>query len=366
MKKTIAIVGTNGLPGRYGGWDQLLHHLTEQLEGDYSFVVYTSSSDAQPGIKEVNGAKLIIVPLKANGIQSIPYDIVSMIYSVWKRHDVLLILGTSGCIFMPLLNLFGVRTVLNPDGAEYERGKWGRLAKWFLMKSESLGVRYASKVISDNVVIKNTIQTTYNVPSTLIEYGGDHVQYVVLSETTKKTYSIDDHQYAFKVCRIVPENNIDLILHCFSKTSIPLVLIGNWNFSSYGRNLREQYSRFKNLILLDPIYHQKTLDELRGNCGIYIHGHSVGGTNPSLVEAMHLSLCCFVYDVSYNRETTDNAALYFSTEDELSALLSMYEENKIDTDQYKKAMSQVAQKRYNWSNITSRYSEVFKELLSQK
>jgi glycosyltransferase involved in cell wall biosynthesis len=115
--------------------------------------------------------------------------------------------------------------------------------------------------------------------------------------------------YACKVCRIEPENNVHVVLDAFSK--LPrhtLVFIGNWNNSEYGRALREKYKDNTNMHLLDPIYDQRTLDVIRGNCFLYIHGHSAGGTNPSLVEAMYLGLPVIAFDVSYNRTTTDNSS----------------------------------------------------------
>lgn len=357
-KKTVAIIGTNGLPGRYGGWDQLLNHLTIQLRDRFCFVVYTSSYNAEKGVKEVNGARLKIIKLKANGVQSIPYDIVSMIHAVFIC-DVLLILGTSGCIFLPVIKLFGKKIILNPDGAEWKRGKWGKPAQWFLKVSEKFGVKYSDIVITDNKIIQDYVFSTYGRKSELIEYGGDNANYVPVGEETLKKYGIEKNKYAFKVCRIEPENNIDMILEAFKASQLKLILIGNWNFSAYGKNLREKYKEFENLLLLDPIYDQQQLDELRGNCGLYIHGHSVGGTNPSLVEAMNLGLFCVVYNVNYNIETTENCAIYFNSKEELQKTLTSYSENKIDTEYYKNKMHTIAKRRYLWQIITEKYAQLF-------
>ena len=355
--KKVAIIGTNGLPGRYGGWDQLMNHLIE-LE-DYSFTVYTSSYDAQASLKEYKGAKLEIVKLKANGIQSIPYDIYSMLHAVFTKQDILLVLGTSGCISLPFIKLFRKKIILNSDGAEWKRGKWNGFAKWFLRISEKIGVKYADAVICDNKIIQSDILTDYGINSSLIEYGGDNAKFVVMSEDTMSKYNITPNNYAFKVCRIEPENNIDLILEAFSKCELMLIIIGNWNFSQYGKNLRNKYKYFSNLLLLDPIYEQTQLDELRGNCGIYVHGHSVGGTNPSLVEAMNLGLCCVVYKVNYNIETTENAAIYFSNKEELLETLIKYDNKEIDLSLYRDKMTEIAKRRYQWSIITAKYSELF-------
>lgn len=361
MKKTIAIIGTNGLPGRYGGWDQLLNHLTINLRNSFDFVVYTSSYNPESHLKEVNGAKLKIINLKANGIQSIPYDIISMIHASFK-YDILLVLGTSGCIALPFIRAFGKKIILNPDGAEWKRGKWNRFTQWFLKKSEQYGITYSTRVIADNKIIQNYIYDTYRVESKLIEYGGDNTSYVQLTKATKEKYSIETGKYAFKVCRIEPENNIDLILEAFENYEQKIVMIGNWNNSNYGKNLKDKYKKYKHLILLDPIYDQQQLDELRGNCALYIHGHSVGGTNPSLVEAMNLGLCCIVYNVDYNIETTENSAIYFSSKAELQEILNRYTSGEINTSLYGKRLHEIAKRRYLWSIITEKYKQAFMEL----
>jgi glycosyltransferase involved in cell wall biosynthesis len=358
MKKTIAIIGTNGLPGRYGGWDQLMNNITITLRDDFDFVVYTSSYNPDSHLKVVNGAQLKIINLKANGAQSVPYDILSMVHAVF-RYDILLVLGTSGCTFLPFIKLFRKKIILNPDGAEWKRGKWSKLIQWFLKFSEKFGVTYADVVIADNEIIRKDIKRAYGVDSILIEYGGDNASHIPMSIDTIRKYQIKPQQYAFKVCRIEPENNIDMVLNAFQDSQLTLILIGNWDNSAYGKNLREKYSEYKNLLLLNPIYDQKKLDELRGNCAVYIHGHSVGGTNPSLVEAMNLGLCCVVYNVNYNIETTENSAIYFSSKAELKKILNGYQNNEIDTEFYGKKMHEIAKRRYSWKTITDKYNQVF-------
>lgn len=358
MKK-IAIIGTNGLPGRYGGWDQLLNHLTLSLSDSYEVVVYTSSYNAVKGLKEYNGAKLKVIPLKANGFQSILYDGLSMIHaSIY--YDTLLVLGTSGCIFLPIVKIFRKKVILNPDGAEWKRGKWNIFAKWFLKKSEQIGIQFSNVVISDNKKIQEYIFQEYGVSSHLIAYGGDNAKYIPLKEETKEKYKIGNQNYAFKVCRIEPENNIDLILEAFKDLDFKLIIIGNWEFSAYGINLRKRYSKYENLLLLNPIYHQQTLDELRANCGVYVHGHSVGGTNPSLVEAMNLGLYCIVFDVDYNIETTENKAIYFKNADELKKIISDFICKDIEVEKLKEEMKEIASRRYIWSQIVSQYELIMK------
>lgn len=362
MKPKIAIIGTNGLPGKYGGWEQLVNHITVNLKDRFSFFVYTSYHNAEKGLKEFNGAKLIIIRLKANGIQSIFYDMFSLFHAA-VSYDVLFVCGTSGCVFLPIIKLFRKKIILNPDGIEWKRKKWSGPAKWFLRISEKIGIRYADIVVADNKKIQDYILEAHKRKSELIEYGGDHVLNIPLNPETKAKYDIETNEYAFKVCRIEPENNIHIILEAFKDSGIDLVLVGNWNYSNYGKDLRYQYHDVKNLKLLDPIYDQHSLDELRSNCSLYIHGHSVGGTNPSLVEAMNLGLCCIVFNVEYNIETTENSALYFSSSIDLLKILNDYRNNKIDISSCKEKMLEIAKRRYNWKIITEKYAQVFSIIL---
>ncbi|MDR0865639.1 MAG: DUF1972 domain-containing protein [Candidatus Symbiothrix sp.] len=357
--KRVAIIGTNGLPGNYGGWDQLVKHLTSHLRNDFEFIVYTSSIGVTNKLKDYQGTKLQYIPFKANGIQSIPYDICSLIHAAFYC-DVLFICGTSGCISLPLIKLINKQIVLNPDGQEWKRGKWNKFIKWFLKISETFGVRFAQTVVADNKKIQEYITSEYKKDSVLIEYGGDQVLKVPMSTETEEKYGIKAQNYAFKVCRIEPENNIHLIIEAFREISnIPLIVIGNWHHSDYGRELRKNNQEYKSLKLLDPIYEQQTLDELRSNCGIYVHGHSVGGTNPSLVEAMNLGLCIVAYGVDYNRETTENQALYFQNKEELIHVLKKITNNEINTTNIRRKMEEIAKRRYLWKIITNKYKEIF-------
>ena len=362
-KKTIYIVGTNGLPVRYGGWDMLLHHFTLALSEDYDIYVYTSSFEALKGIKKHNGAFVRLVPLKANGLQSIIYDFVTMLDASIRGADHILVLGVSGGIFFPVFKIFRSSVILNPDGAEWKRSKFRGFIKIFLKGSEQIGITFADKVITDSAVICEDVLNDYGIRSAVIEYGGDHSFSTVLGKETAARYSITQNTYAFKVCRIVPENNIRMILDAFSKTDYRLLLIGNWSNSKFGIDIRAEYSRYNNLSLLDPIYDQKALDELRSNCKLYIHGHSVGGTNPSLVEAMNLGLPCLVYDVNYNRETTEDSAEYFSTESELSEALYLLWDDKGRLDSIGNGLQMVAKRRYRWKDIIAKYRAVIEKSL---
>jgi glycosyltransferase involved in cell wall biosynthesis len=175
-------------------------------------------------------------------------------------------------------------------------------------------------------------------------------------------YSFCKEQYAISVCRIEPENNIHIILSVLSRQSkVRLVIIGNWKQSRYGKVLLRQYAHFAHIYLLDPIYDLEQINILRSNAFFYIHGHSAGGTNPSLVEAMSIGLPIFAYDCTYNRYTTENQCQYWSNPDGLYGLI-----NNIDFDSLKDLglrMKSIADRRYRWESIAKKYEFLFCEML---
>lgn len=357
-KLVVSIIGTVGIPARYGGFETLVEYLTYNLNGSFKFEVYCSSIAYRKKIKYHNNSKLCYVPLKANGFQSVFYDIVSMLFAFF-RTDIFLILGVSGCIFLPFLRIFSKKKIIvNIDGLEWKRDKWNCIAKKFLKFSEFFAVKYAHHIVADNAAIARYVKDEYGVDSHTISYGADHVCHLPLSENTINFYPFVNSKYFFKVCRIEPENNIEMILMSFSNLSDNiLVIVGNWSSSEFGINLKQKYSPLRNLYLLDPIYDQNILDQLRSNCFCYIHGHSAGGTNPSLVEAMYLGLPVISYDVDYNRCTTLNKALYFNNCMDLINLINKTPDDVLSSIGL--SMQSHAESNYIWKNISSKYAKLF-------
>lgn len=357
MKK-VAIIGTQGVPACYGGFESLVENIIgENCSPDIEYTVYCSGKDMTKTkhLTTYQGAKLKYVNIHANGMQSIPYDIVSMMRSIWG-YDVIMVLGTSGCSFLPIFRLFNrKRLVINIDGLEHRREKWGKLARWVLRTSEAIAVRYADVVVADNKGIQDYVKETYGKDAALIAYGGDHAirnideakQFEVL-----KKYNVERGNYAITVCRIEPENNCHQTLEAFAKSDKRLIFIGNWEHSNYGKELKEKYSSVPNISIVDPVYDLDTLYSLRSNAGYYIHGHSAGGTNPSLVEAMFFGCPILCYDVVYNRETTNHEAYYWKDADELLQLLKR-------TDLNGKPMVDFATTHYTWQRIAKQYEALY-------
>lgn len=362
--KKVAIIGTAGLPATYGGFETLAEHLVKQLGNEYDMTVYCSKKrcpKAQRN-KTYGAAQLKYLPFNPNGWQSIWYDSLA-IFNAMFYADVLLILGVAGAWMLPLVKLFSnKKIIISIDGIEWKRDKWGWLAKRYLKWAEKIAIKYSDADISDNESIGDYTALKYGVLSNIIEYGADHTISSRPMGTDKETFPFLARPYAFKVCRIERENNIHVILEAFSKINkYTLVMMGNWNENAYGTRLKEQYKNYTNLVLLDSVYDQGKLDLIRSNAYVYVHGHSAGGTNPSLVEAMYLGLPVIAFDVSYNRATTEGKAFYFKNADELTSII---QNTRIAEFKNKSAeMKEVANRRYTWEVIAEKYNYLFHRVL---
>jgi glycosyltransferase involved in cell wall biosynthesis len=358
MKK-VAIIGTAGVPARYGGFETLAHQLVTNLNNEFELHVYCSNTyyKKEERVKYWNKARLFYVPLNANGMQSIFYDIVTIIHALFYA-DALIVLGVSGGIMIPFIKLFtNKKIIVNIDGLEWKRDKWNYFIRKYLKLSEFLAVKFSDADITDNAAIKKYTAFNYKTLSYLIEYGADHTQRVEIEEEDFIKYPFLGNSYAFKVCRIEPENNVHIVISAFAQMpEHKLVMVGNWNASEYGKQLKEKYQNTANILLLDPIYHQRTIDLLRSNCLMYVHGHSAGGTNPSLVEAMFLGNAVIAFNVSYNIATTENKAVYFKDEAELIALITQLTKEQIKANAVR--MKEIADRRYTWREIASKYANL--------
>jgi len=353
----IAIVGTRGIPNNYGGFETLAEYLVTSLSKDLEITVYCSSVDISSEMKEYKGARLKYIPFSSHGFSGIIYDSIALLNAV-KGNDRILILGFGCGFIIPFLRKYRNKFVLNIGGLDWKRSKWPRLARKAIKFSERNLIKYSHTVIADNIGIQKYILDKYNKKGVFIAYGGNQAKKILPDETFKKEYPFLNKPYAFGVARVQPDNNIEMILNAFAnKDGLPLVFVGNWENSRYGKKVKKSFNTSKNIILLDAIYDRERLDVLRSNCKVYIHGHSAGGTNPSLVEAMHLGLPVFAYASGYNEYTTENKALYFHNEQELSQLvenISNYDLAEIGAE-----LEKVARQKYDWADIAKQYKEIF-------
>jgi glycosyltransferase involved in cell wall biosynthesis len=350
----IAILGTVGVPGRYGGFETLAENLVRyhaHTGNSAELSVWCSRRDNAEHPDHFENANLRYLNLNANGAQSIPYDMLSLWQAVRSGHDRILLLGVSGALMLPLIRLVSrVRIVTNIDGIEWKRQKWTGLARLMLRASEWAAVRFSHKVIADNQAIADHVSKTYGCDCHVIAYGGDHA--LAHAGAGVAPVGLPEH-YALALCRIEPENNVHVILEALDGLGTPLVFVGNWDNSTYGCNLKLRYGNRPNLHLLDPVYDPRILHALRARAWVYLHGHSAGGTNPSLVEMMHFGIPVLAHGCAFNRHSTEGKGRYFENPAELAELLRGLAPNeavRIGAD-----MRDIAQRRYTWDQIGKSY-----------
>ncbi|QXT40576.1 DUF1972 domain-containing protein [Gymnodinialimonas ceratoperidinii] len=352
----IAILGSVGVPARYGGFETLAEHLVRfhaAHDRPEELSVYCSTRAYAQRPDTFCNAALRYSRLPANGACSVVYDATTLRDAARRGTDVALLLGVSGAIALPRLSRRDMAVVTHVDGLESHRAKWSRPARAFLQWSETLAVRYSDAIIADSPVIAARLRRTYGIRAEVIAYGGDHATHTPDPPPARCDLPED---YALALCRIEPENNVEMILQAFSTSDKPLVFVGNWDANSYGRGLKARYAAASNLHLHDPVYEAARLYQLRQGAALYVHGHSAGGTNPSLVEMMHFGLPVLAYDCAFNRETTANKAQYFDGNDALIAALKA--PLLADGD----ALKRVALNNYTWEKVGGAYFDLFARL----
>lgn len=359
-KRSVAYLGTNGIPACYGGCETLFENLAKYQQNDFDVTVYCSNKAPKVENNTYMGAKLKYYNMSANGIQGILYDILTLIDA--RKNDCIFYFGPGAGFMIPIMRLFGCKSniVINHGGLnEWDREKLSTFQKKYTRWTFKCAAKYATVNVVDNELYKISINKNFGVDSCVIRYGGDNAVRGEIKEEYLRKYSFLKSEYAVGVARAQVDNNIHVVLNAYSKMpEKKLVMVSNWQVSEYGKKLREQYKdKYSNIIILDSIYDQKELSAIRSNAYVYVHSHSRCGTPPSLCEAMYLGLPIVAYDMPVNHETTKDSALFFKDSDSLCEVI------RTITKEKKEIMHQrsleIAESEYRWKHISDQYAEVF-------
>lgn len=379
----VFIIGSKGIPGAYGGFETFVDKLTEYHEGHSELKYHVACMGEESKEFEYHNAHCFCVKVpKIGAAKAVYYDVAALRYScayIEKnkiKNPIIYILacrvGPWMKFFQKKIHALGGTVYLNPDGHEWMRTKWPMLVRKYWKISEQLMVKHADLIICDSKNIEKYINkrySKYSPKTTFIAYGAEMRRSELADNDSKllewyKEKGLSDKSYYLIVGRFVPENNFETIIREFMKsdTKRDLGIITTAN-EAFKKKLEENlhFKSDKRIKFLGTVYDKELLMKIRENAYAYFHGHEVGGTNPSLLEALGSTDLNLAIDVGFSREVCESAALYWKKEDGALARLI----NEVDTMaiEERNQLGNKAKKRiseaYSWDYIAQRYAKVF-------
>lgn len=353
----IAILGTRGVPNNHGGFEQFAEYFSVYLASkDHDVYVY-NSHDHPYQEKQYNGVNIIHCydpEYKIGTTGQFVYDYNCIKDSRERNFDVILQLGyTSNSIWYKLLPKKAI-IITNMDGMEWKRSKYSKIVRRFLKVAERLAVKSSDFLIADSVGVQDYLTKTYKKASEYIAYGA--TVFNAPNDAVLSEYKVKKNQYCIVIARLEPENNIETIIRGYinSKIAFPLIIFGGLN--EYGKRLKKEYSNDPRIQFVGANYNQDQLNNLRYFSRYYFHGHSVGGTNPSLLEAMASNTLIIANNNVFNKNILEKDALYFNNSKDIEELLN--DDSLFNLkDAFSNANINKIRDFYNWDLINSKYEK---------
>ena len=389
--KNIIIIGARGYEKEYGGWETFVTNLINNYN-DKNTIFYVpelTHKKRNNNVEVRNGVTCpqIYVP-KQGSMTMMTFAFKATLYFmkyIKKEKLENVVMYTLGYRVGPLFTLIrrkltkmGVKIVINPDGIEWQRAKWNFLVKSYLKFSEKTMINASDYVVCDSKNIEKYVKDKYKKKenkTTFIAYGAYLKDVKDIDKKTKAFMDMHDikkREYYLIVGRFVPENNYELIIREYMKSSTKkdLVIVSNVEQNKFYEKLKlttgfDKDSRIK---FVGPVYDQEILVRLRKNAKAYIHGHSAGGTNPSLLEALSITDVNILYDACYNKEVGEDAAIYFSNEEgSLCKQIEIIEKFKSkEQNEYGEKAKNRIKEEYTWEIVVKKYKKLFDKLLKNK
>lgn len=361
----IAILGTRGIPNHYSGFEQFAEFFSVFLvEKGHDVYVY-NSHDHLYQEKTFNGVNLIHQydpEYKFGTFGQFIYDYNCIMDSRKRNFDIILQLGyTSNSIWFFLLPKKPI-IITNMDGLEWKRSKYSKPVQQFLRFAERFAVKSSDFLISDSLGIKKYIDSKYNVSSTYIAYGAK--VFKSPNEDILKEYNVEKHNYNMIMARFEPENNIETILDgiVLAGHETTVLVLGNHK-TKYGEYLKNKFKSFNIIRFIGTEFDINKLNNLRYFSNFYFHGHSVGGTNPSLLEAMASNAFIIAHDNHFNKAILKENGYYFSNPADVKNILDTIKKN--DNLQLVQNNFNAIENEFNWDKINGEYLQLFEECLSK-
>lgn len=382
MKKNIFVIGSQGYNKNYGGWETFVKNFADFYDKKKANIYVSEISYSKATSEYVsNGINCLPVFTKKRGSATMMIYSIKSLYYVKKyikknkiKNAIIYVLGLKLGPFLHIERSYfkkhNIKVFVNPDGLEWKRSKWSSLIKKYFLYAERTMLNNCDGIVCDSEGIKTYLEEAYpknNIPKYFIAYGTKKIDLSNVDEKEiLKEYNLKKDNYCLVVGRCVPENNFELIINEFMKSDInkELVIISNIEGCKYYEDLKEitKCDKDKRIRILPGIYDEKKLSTIRKNAFLYLHGHSVGGTNPSLLEALSLTDLNVLYEVNFNHQVGLDACLYFtSKKGDLKKILND-EKNlkKIKEEAGKKAKKRI-EDEYTWEYILKKYEDLFND-----
>ncbi|MEE2567938.1 glycosyltransferase [Pseudarthrobacter sp. J64] len=306
----VAIIGTRGYPSYYGGFETAVRRLAPYLaDSGWDVTVYgrPGTTKADDPARDARVRTVVTAGMETTSLSTLSFGLTAVLHAMREKPDVALIMNVANGFWLPLLRLRGIPTVVNVDGIEWERAKWGRAAKTVFRLGARMTARWGSELIADAHAISARWKKEFGRTSVFVPYGGDTPDVLPVSE------GLSHRGYILLVARFVPENTIVEFLEAASVLAAQhrIVIVGS---SGYGGPLDERAAELaeehSNIQWLGHVSDDQKLYSLWQHAGAYFHGHSVGGTNPALVQAMACGAPVVARDTVYNREVLADTAVF--------------------------------------------------------
>ncbi len=366
MSLRIAILGTRGIPANYGGFETFAEELSVRLvDRGHRVTVYGRNHYVPEELDDYRGVRLTRLPaIRSKYLETVSHSFISGLDNLVRPCDVVLVCNAANAFMTWIPRLRGRAVVLNVDGIERLRSKWGRVGKAYYRLGERLATWFPSRVVTDARTIQQYYLTKYRCPSTFVPYGAG-------LDRSSSTVVLDrlglvPRRYFLYVSRLEPENNAHLAIEAYRKSDLdlPLVVVGDAPYADrYIQKLRD-LSRGSGVLMPGAIYGEG-YRELISHCTCYLHATEVGGTHPALLEAMGVGAVAIVNENPENLEVAGGCALFckFQECDTLSQLMKLVAASPEQVEPYgRKARERVAQ-YYSWDSVTDQYEALFNELV---
>ncbi len=285
---------------------------------------------------------------------------------VVRRYDVWFFVNVGMGHHCALARLSGRPVVMNVDGLDWTRAKWGRIARWYFHSAAKSAVRFCTRLVTDAEAMRTYYREHLGRDSTMIPYGAD-VEDSVAPERIAR-FGAASRTYYLIVSRLIPENSLIAMLEAFraTRSSRRLLVVGSANYDdAFHARLREIVSGDERITLVGHVHDQALLRELWCNCAAYLHGHSVGGTNPALLRAMGYACCVMALDTVFNREALGDTGVYFREAGDLTALIESLEATPEQAQAYRGAARERARALYDWDRIADQYAGVLQDAAAE-